>query len=104
MKVISLTGRRSIRGPTSRYFAGSRSDHTVAGSITWSSTEMILGSSRMERTVALVSDGVSDSAGGASGVSSHPADGVRDAAFRGDPTNATSCRIRDAAVRGGRAG
>src|SRR5437867_2376316 len=29
----------SMRGPTSRYFAGSRSVHTLGGSITWSSTD-----------------------------------------------------------------
>src|SRR5262245_12645721 len=62
MKVSSLTGSRSMRGPTSRYFDGKRSDHTDAGSITWSSTEMILGSSRMGWHCTPVSDGVSDSA------------------------------------------
>src|SRR6185295_9811693 len=33
------------RGPASRYFAGSRSCHTFACSMTWSSTEMIRGKS-----------------------------------------------------------
>src|SRR5205807_3081149 len=43
-KEISFTGACRMRGPTSWYLAGSRSDHTVGGSTTWSSTEMILGS------------------------------------------------------------
>src|SRR5437764_893434 len=43
-KEISFTGAWRMRGPTSWYFDGSRSDHTVGGSTTWSSTEMILGS------------------------------------------------------------
>ena len=41
MKVISPIGARTIRGPTSWYFFGRRSIHTLAGSTTWSSTEMI---------------------------------------------------------------
>ena len=36
-----------MRGPTSWNLAGSRSVRTVAGSTTWSSTEMIFGSGRM---------------------------------------------------------
>src|SRR3954452_12196482 len=46
--VISFTGARTMRGPTPRYFFGRRSVHTVAGSITWSSTETMSGSSRMD--------------------------------------------------------
>ena len=47
MKVISPMGARTILGPTSWYLAGSRSLHTVGGSTTWSSTEMIQGMSAM---------------------------------------------------------
>src|ERR1700722_14951096 len=36
-------GARTIRGPTSAYLEGSRSCHTLGGSTTWSSTEMIIG-------------------------------------------------------------
>src|SRR5262245_4975987 len=35
----------TTRGPTSRSFFDNRSDHTLGGSTTWSSTEMIQGSS-----------------------------------------------------------
>src|ERR1700677_5009655 len=37
-------GARTMRGPTSAYLAGRRSCHTLGGSTTWSSTEMISGS------------------------------------------------------------
>ena len=47
MKVISPIGARFTRGPMSWYLAGSRSCHTWAGSMTWSSTEMIFGMSPM---------------------------------------------------------
>ena len=36
-------GARTIRGPTSVYLDGRRSCHTLGGSTTWSSTEMIFG-------------------------------------------------------------
>lgn len=42
-KVISFSGARTMRGPVSWYFLGSRSCHTVGGSTVWSSTEMISG-------------------------------------------------------------
>src|SRR4051794_11200775 len=38
-----LTLRRSMRGPIALYFAGRRSCHTLGGSMTWSSTEMMRG-------------------------------------------------------------
>ena len=37
---------RTMRGATSWYFFGSRSSQTFGGSMTWSSTLMIFGSSR----------------------------------------------------------
>jgi hypothetical protein len=51
MKVISPIGARTERGPASWYRAGNRSCHTFGGSITWSSTEMILGKSSIRRSV-----------------------------------------------------
>src|SRR6476646_3186459 len=42
---MSATLRRTILGPSSFNFSGRRSCHTFGGSITWSSTEMILGNS-----------------------------------------------------------
>src|ERR1700689_2464383 len=36
-------GARTIRGPMSAYLEGRRSCHTLGGSTTWSSTEMIIG-------------------------------------------------------------
>src|ERR1700681_898783 len=45
-------GARTMRGPTSRYLAGSRSCHTSAGSTTWSSTEMINGRSPTRASLA----------------------------------------------------
>ncbi len=53
MKVISPIGARTIRGPTSWYFFGRRSIHTLGGSTTWSSTEMIQGMSAMRASVPL---------------------------------------------------
>ena len=41
--VISATGARTTRGPTSRYFAGRRLVNTSGGSTTWSSAETIRG-------------------------------------------------------------
>src|SRR5438046_1646483 len=38
-----LSGLFTTRGPTSRYFLGRREVHTCGGSITWSSTDTILG-------------------------------------------------------------
>src|SRR5216683_2823568 len=38
-----LSGLFTTRGPTSRYFLGRRDVHTCGGSITWSSTDTILG-------------------------------------------------------------
>ena len=54
MKVISPIGARTILGPTSWYFFGRRSIHTLGGSTTWSSTEMIQGMSAMGRVYRLV--------------------------------------------------
>ena len=42
-----------MRGPMSRYLAGSRSCHTSAGSTTWSSTEMINGRSPTRASIAI---------------------------------------------------
>src|SRR5215831_15600906 len=57
--------RRSTRGPRSRRLAGSQSRHRWAGSTTWSSTLMILGSSRSTlgppQRLRSKSDGSSDS-------------------------------------------
>ncbi len=52
-KVISPIGARTILGPTSWYFVGSRSVQTLGGSTTWSSTEMIIGMSAMAGSVTL---------------------------------------------------
>lgn len=56
-KDISFSGARTMRGPMSRYFFGSRCCHTSAGSTVWSSTEMIFGNAgvvSMTLTVALI--------------------------------------------------
>ncbi|GAA0340500.1 hypothetical protein GCM10010319_15710 [Streptomyces blastmyceticus] len=52
VKVISFSGARTTRGPTSWNFAGSRFRQTCGGSTVWSSTEMILGKLTMADTLA----------------------------------------------------
>src|SRR5688500_9697786 len=62
--VISSSGMRSMRGPTSWYLDGRRSSQTFGGSITWSSTLMILGrSAAMCATVSCGPDGPSKTGG-----------------------------------------
>src|ERR1700733_10723226 len=71
MNVISPIGARTILGPISAYLLGSLSLHTVGGSTTWSSTEMIIGISGTRRVYGIdrrADDASGQAAVGASGL------------------------------------